>query len=275
MAAAPELVLDPSLRDWVLFPILLVMILVGILRHYITQLLQAPPKQLELSAIREQQSLARGPTLRSNGQFIPPASFLSRKTYLIKSFREGIFLKDQEAFQKRDEPKPPANPLTEPGGMDQMMDMVKGQMVMIIPQTVLMSWVNFFFSGFILMKLPFPLTIRFKSILQSGVATKDLDVRWVSSISWYFLNLFGLRSVYDILLGSNNSAGGGMADAMNSGGMGMGGMGGMGIPGMGQSGPDIIKTYFSEAENLELSTHIYILDDIEDRIFLKYDTETF
>ncbi len=54
------------------------------------------------------------------------------------------------------------------------------------------------------MKLPFPLTIRFKSMLQSGVATRDLDVRWVSSLSWYFLNLFGLQSVFNFILGDDN-----------------------------------------------------------------------
>ena len=53
-------------------------------------------------------------------------------------------------------------------------------------------------------KLPFPLTIRFKSMLQSGVMTRDLDVRWVSSLSWYFLNLMGLQSVFGFILGSNN-----------------------------------------------------------------------
>ena len=54
------------------------------------------------------------------------------------------------------------------------------------------------------MKLPFPLTIRFKSMLQSGVATHDLDVQWVSSLSWYFLNLFGLQSVFIFILGNEN-----------------------------------------------------------------------
>jgi hypothetical protein len=41
-------------------------------------------------------------------------------------------------------------------------------------------------------------------MLQSGVGTRDLDVRWVSSLSWYFLTLFGLQPVYTFILGSNN-----------------------------------------------------------------------
>jgi hypothetical protein len=53
-------------------------------------------------------------------------------------------------------------------------------------------------------KLPFPLTIKFKSMLQAGVATKDMDPRWMSSISWYFLCIFGLQSVFNFLLGSEN-----------------------------------------------------------------------
>ena len=54
------------------------------------------------------------------------------------------------------------------------------------------------------MKLPFPLTIKFKSMLQAGVATKDMDPRWMSSISWYFLCIFGLQPVFNFLLGSDN-----------------------------------------------------------------------
>jgi hypothetical protein len=53
-------------------------------------------------------------------------------------------------------------------------------------------------------KLPFPLTPQFKAMLQSGVGTRDMDVRWVSSISWYFLTLFGLQPIYSFILGSDN-----------------------------------------------------------------------
>lgn len=54
------------------------------------------------------------------------------------------------------------------------------------------------------MKLPFPLTQGFKPMLQRGIETPDLDVRWVSSISWYFLNLFGLNGLFKLILGNDN-----------------------------------------------------------------------
>lgn len=59
-------------------------------------------------------------------------------------------------------------------------------------------------STFCTVKLPFPLTIKFKSMLQAGVATKDMDPRWMSSISWYFLCFFGLQPVFNYILGSDN-----------------------------------------------------------------------
>ena len=111
------------------------------------------------------------------------------------------------------------------------------------------------------MKLPFPLTLRFKSMLQSGIATRDLDVRWVSSISWYFLNLFGLQSVFIFILGNDNAASQ-MAQQMGQMNPGAGGAGG----GIFQPGQDPDKVFQSEAENLEVVEHEYILKGVEERV---------
>lgn len=44
----------------------------------------------------------------------------------------------------------PKNPLSDPAQMDQMMDMAKKSMVSMVPQTVIMGWINYFFTGFVL-----------------------------------------------------------------------------------------------------------------------------
>jgi hypothetical protein len=93
------------------------------------------------------------------------------------------------------------NPATDPS---MMMDMMKNNVAMIVPQIALMSWVSFFFSGFILVKFPFPLTLRFKLMLQQGIELDSLDASYVSSLSWYFLNVFGLRGLLYIILGEGN-----------------------------------------------------------------------
>ena len=81
--------------------------------------------------------------------------------------------------------------------------MMKQNMVMIVPQIAMMGWVSYFFTGFVVGKIPFPLTDRFKGMLQRGVELNGLDVGYISSLSLYFMMFFGLRGVQQLLLGEN------------------------------------------------------------------------
>lgn len=103
------------------------------------------PKKQERPAIREQRSLIRGVTLRTNANVVARDSFETRKNYLVAAYEAGEFLKEPE---KRGQAAP--NPMSDPAAMEGMMGMMKGNMAMIVPQTLIMGWINAFFSGFVI-----------------------------------------------------------------------------------------------------------------------------
>lgn len=84
-------------------------------------------------------------------------------------------------------------------------------------------------------------------MLQRGIDSPDLDIRWVSSLSWYFLNLFGLKNVFTWFLGDGftNSV---MSNPMMQ---------------QQQLQPqvDTAKLFTGEKEGLELLTHFYSLSN--------------
>lgn len=124
-----------------------IQVLTGILRHYAMTLLQTTPKKQDLPKIRQQRSLVRGVNLRSNANVLTPASFQARKGYMVQAYQEGKFLADPES---RGKPRP--NPMSDPAAMEGMMGMMKGNMAMMIPQSLIMGWINAFFSGFVISK---------------------------------------------------------------------------------------------------------------------------
>ncbi|XP_065197382.1 ER membrane protein complex subunit 3-like [Sycon ciliatum] len=238
-----EILLDPDIRIWVILPIVLITFFVGLIRHHVVLLLQSE-KKTDREQVTDSQILIKSRLLRENGSHIPQEGFLARKHYLNNS---------QTGFFKTTKRKPRMqNPMGDP---TMMMDMMKGNLTNILPMIVIGSWINWTFSGFVTTKVPFPLTLRFKPMLQRGVELTTLDASWVSSMSWYFLNVFGLRSMYALVLGADNSADQSramMQDPMMTGSMGM--------------APDSTKAFKSEWEALQIVNHQWALENAEESL---------
>ncbi|KAF8311326.1 integral membrane protein DUF106-domain-containing protein [Cantharellus anzutake] len=172
-----SLYLNPQIRDWVLFPITRVIILVGILRHYVA-LLNSPPKKhfhciptrhflvAHRTIIRRAISCSQILRATSTSSPLPPHPYRTISSHLCIAFTEGTYLNEN-----------PPKTFADPGAMDGMVEGLKKQMVMMVPQMLIMGWINFFFQGFVLIKLPFPLTLGFKSMMQRGIKTLDMDVQ--------------------------------------------------------------------------------------------------
>lgn len=144
--AVPDLVLDPQLRLWVLFPIFVVMVLFGVCRHYAAILIMSKPAAQDLKTVREQQFLAYAQNLRANGVNLADDAFSQRVAFQSERLKSGAYLKNPNAQANA----PPS--LSDPSSMEGMMGMVKSQALNFVPQTIMMSWVNALFSGFVLSK---------------------------------------------------------------------------------------------------------------------------
>ncbi|XP_022206288.1 ER membrane protein complex subunit 3 [Nilaparvata lugens] len=189
-----ELLLDTNIRGWVFLPIVVITFLVGILRHYVSLLLSTQ-KKAELQQVQDSQVMISSRVLRENGKYIQRQAFQMRR-HFFNNEETGYFKTQKRVAVTQ-------NPMADPSLMT---DMLKGNITNVLPMIMIGGWINWMFSGFVTTKVPFPLTLRFKPMLQRGVELISLDAAWVSSASWYFLNVFGLRSIYTLVLGENNAA---------------------------------------------------------------------
>uniref|UniRef100_A0ABK0LG26 ER membrane protein complex subunit 3 n=1 Tax=Rattus norvegicus TaxID=10116 RepID=A0ABK0LG26_RAT len=230
--AGPELLLDSNIRLWVVLPIVIITFFVGMIRHYVSILLQSD-KKLTQEQVSD----------RSCKDYITLTEFSSRPYW----YEDGFFKKTKRKVV-------PPSPMTDP---TMLTDMMKGNVTNVLPMILIGGWINMTFSGFVTTKVPFPLTLRFKPMLQQGIELLTLDASWVSSASWYFLNVFGLRSIYSLILGQDNAADQSrmMQEQMTGAAMAM--------------PADTNKAFKTEWEALELTDHQWALDDVEEELMAR------
>ena len=179
-----ELTLDPGIRAFVLIPIFLVVFLRSILQQNLSQLMKNKPKENKLEKIKHSQNIMRSSRTRGNLNNIPLSSYKRRHRYLNEVSLKKVDVKKKEPGEQDIE------------GMTQMMSMMKGNTVSYISNIGFMMWVNSFFAGFLLIRLPFNVSETFRPLVQRDVMLQPFDCSYVSSLSWYFISFFGLRYIY-------------------------------------------------------------------------------
>jgi len=261
------LLLDSQIRDWVVLPLLVIMITAGLLRTHVGRLLRPAPKPTLYMDARAKSALLRSSRLRSGaGGFLSGGRWESRRLAWSaraegsssnvsdgwlrqEAKRAETDKKLQDAMQESggndaDDPISAALPGLDPGAM---MDGMKGNMAAMVQNMVMMQGISHFFRGFVLVKVPFPLTKGFKQMFQRGLFDlSTLETSYVSSVSWYFLVMFGLRAFFRLAMGDplqEEMEGNEIQKEMGR------DYGGGAPPGAGFEGPKLLK---AEADNLEL-----------------------
>jgi len=195
MTVRDDLTLDPQIRYWVITPILLITFLFGLIRNYLTLIFRNGPTQGSIEQVKTMQTIKKSQLLRENGHFLPENSYYIRRQIMTDDNGALTIGKETE--------KDARNPMQDPM---QMGDQLKTQMTNMLPMMLIGGWVSYTFSGFLTARVPFPLTLRFKQLMQRGIDLSSLDASWISSMSWYFIGAFGMRGIYELLLGEDNQA---------------------------------------------------------------------
>ncbi|KAG5465332.1 hypothetical protein CUR178_00034 [Leishmania enriettii] len=188
MTTEQNILLDPSIRDWVLLPLIVIVLFMGVLRHYVTILMNTPSRPV-MSRICNVNIQNYGNLLLSGGGVLSPESFKRRAERMLN----GMLKKEVD----------PVNPMEMMNDPNIMMGMLKNQFMMMVPNIGMMVLVSHFFSGFVVAKFPFPLSQRFQEMMQRGLDIDVLNCNYVTSLSLYFLIMSGNQGLLQLLLGED------------------------------------------------------------------------
>jgi hypothetical protein len=251
-----DLTLDPAIRSWVLIPVMVMMVLFMAARRFLDEFLRSSPEKKKsaeeetqdehASVMKQGELLRRTARLRAASFMLRPESFGARREQLVEA------LQDAEKTARD-----PVNPMLDP---TQMGDVMKGNISAMVPSVLMMGVFTTFFSGFVLVKFPFPLFEGLRAIVQRDINLSGLDVEYATSLSVYFMLLYGLGGIMSLLFSGKEPAldmNQVMAQQMMMPPM---------MAGMGGAGQGVRGALENEREYLQLVDHSFALHDAEMRL---------
>ena len=258
--------LDSSLRNYIFIPLTIITVCVSLLMKYLTSLFnknKKPPLPSETKKIEEfsmeqelkskdtdliiQNSIDRANLLKENFMFISEKGFKKRQAFFNEFF--------SREFKER-QPADLMNP-------NMMGDMLKRNITNAVYYISLFVVGGYFFSGYLILKLPFGLTRKFKSMMQQGLNLPDFDPSYVSAISWCLILVFGINPILQFFDGGEdfsmfNQQKQLMTQPLNL----------MSNPMMG--GKDYKKILDPEKESINIISNFSLVEDAVDTLINKY-----
>ena len=143
------------------------------------------------------------------------------------------------------------------GNPEGMMSMLKSNIFMMVLFPMQYGVINYFFSGMLIGKTSFPLTQQFRQMLQQGMELQNIDVKYISALSLFFLSYMGIEKFFSLIF----------PDEQNK--VGMEDMQGMNPQGMMPApAADMKSSFNNEMNNIKTLKHDFFLKDIEE-VFLR------
>ena len=198
--------LDSSLRNYIFMPLTIITICVSLLMKYLTSLFNTNKKpetrsqtksleefsfEQEINTkdtdIKVQNAIDRAHILKDNFMYISEKGFKKRQTFFNEFFSQEFEQTQADLM----------NP-------NMMGDMLKKNISNAVYYISLFVVGGYFFSGYLILKLPFGLTRKFKSMMQQGLDLPDFDPSYVSAISWCLILVFGINPIIQFFDGGED-----------------------------------------------------------------------
>jgi hypothetical protein len=199
--------------------------------------------------IKIKSSLNRANLFKKNFMYLSDKGYKQRKAFFCHP-TAGYF---SQTFE---------NPQIDLFNPNMSFEMIKKTVLNGLNYGIIFLGGGYFFSGFILLKLPFGLTQKFRSMTQQGLNLPDVDVSYVSAISWCAILMFGINSIIQFFDGGEEFSMLNQQMAMNNPMAAMQNMGGF--------SKDFNKMVKPEKESINILPHFSVLDDAVDKFIEKY-----